>query len=291
VVGPGWTEVTTESVVPSSLVSAADLAPIAKVNAAGDPLYALKDKPHPFYKEFYADYLKSFPTWKDMEDSYAPAAPASYEQFLSARPLFFWKDPSGRLVRFVNTQFVVPNAAVPLVYLYPPQKENGQIALGENIAITNSYPAYHDDWLVSAQPDGELTDLRTGAKSPYLFWEGHPYILPPETKGFVVNSSDISTFFEATLPKLGLNARESADFISAWSPRLNAAPYYFITFVDKSVIDRFYPLQISPPPDTVIRVLMDFVPLYKRVSVPPLSLASPPVRRGFIVVKWGALVR
>jgi hypothetical protein len=44
------------------------------------------------------------------------------------------------------------------------------------------------------------------------------------------------------LPKMGLNAKETMDFSAAWSPRLNQSPYYLMTFLDRSVIDRLYPV-------------------------------------------------
>lgn len=290
VAGCEQTQIDDVSVVPPSTGSSSDLIPIAKVNATSDLLYGLNDKHHPIYQEFYGDYESGLPKWASEMGNSAPRQ-LSYDDFVKSRPLFLWKDPFGRLVRFVNTQFVTPLLCEPIVYLYPPQEEKLEVELGRNIVVANSFPVYRDGWIVAARPNGALTDLRSGSRSPYLFWEGRSYILPPETRGFVVKNSDISIFLEATLPKLGLNARESGDFISAWSPKFTDAPYYFITFVDKAVIDRFYPLQIYPPPDTVIRVLMDFAPLYGPVSVQPQFFAPPAARRGFTVVEWGAVVR
>jgi hypothetical protein len=106
-----------------------------------------------------------------------------------------------------------------------------------------------------------------------------------------VSSSDVPTFLEAILPKLGLNQKESSDFRAAWSSKLTAAPYYFITFLDKSVIDRYFPLRIEPPPSSTIRILMDFTPLSERIAVQPPFLAPTPPRQGFTVVEWGVLVR
>jgi len=228
-VGCSWNGADAISVVSPTLVSRSDLQPIGKVNATGDILYGLKDKDHPLYKEFYKDYDSSFPTWASQIQNDQTAKQVSYDDFVRARPLFLWKDPFGRLIRFVNTRFIMPNACEPIVYLYPPQKEDVQVNLGEEVVVVKSDPVYHEGWFVSAQPDGELTDLGSGRRFPYLFWEGHSYILPSENTGFVVKSSDVSMFLEDILPKLGLNAKEASDFISAWSPRLNQSPYYFIS--------------------------------------------------------------
>ena len=289
--GCSWGEADTISVVSPALVSQSDLEAIGKVNATADILYGLKDKNHRLYKDFYDDYASSVPTGASGIQGGEESKPVSYNDFVKARPLFLWKDPFDRLIRFVNTRFVMPNACEPMVYLYPPQKEDIHVRLGEGVVLINSYPAYHQGWFVSAQPDGELTDLGTGRRHPYLFWEGHSYIPPSSTTGFVVKSSDVPIFLEDILPKLGLNAREARDFITAWSPKLNQSPYYFITFIDRSVIDHLYPLRIDPPPDNVIRVFMDFSPLSEPISVQPPALTPAPQRRGFTAVEWGVLVR
>src|SRR5215472_1438700 len=286
--GCGWSEADAVSVVAPALVSESDLDPIGKVTATGEAIYGLKDKNHPLYKEFYKEYDSSFPAWaRELPED---ARQVSYGDFVKAHPLFVWKDPFGRLIRFVNTRFVMPNACEPILYLYPPQQEDIQLNLGEDVVVINSYPAYHQGWSVSARPDGELTDLGSGRRVPYLFWEGHSYLVPSADTGFLVKSSDIATFLAGILPRLGLNAKETRDFSTAWSPRLNQSPYYLITFLDRPLIDRLYPVRIDPPPDTMIRVLMDFKPLSEPISVTPPVLAPVPQRRGFTVVEWGVLV-
>ena len=59
----------------------------------------------------------------------------------------------------------------------------------------------------------------------------------------------------------------------------------------KCCIDKIAPLQISPEPDTVIRVLMDVKPLEKPVLVEEQKLKQTPQRKGFTVVEWGGLKR
>jgi len=76
----------------------------------------------------------------------------------------------------------------------------------------------------------------------------------------VIPQAEVAGFFERILPRLGLNERESTDFRAAWLPRFHDAPYYFITFLPRETIDRLAPLVVTPKPDVVIRVLMDFRP-------------------------------
>jgi hypothetical protein len=279
------------SVVAPESFAEADLETIGKVNATGDPLYGLKDKNHQLYKEFYSAYDSSFPTWASQIQTEQTASEASYDDFVKAPALFLWKDPFGRMVRFANARFVRPQACEPILYLYPEQKRTIDVKLGDEVALARSQPQYGSGWRVSAEPDGTIKDLRSGRRMPYLFWEGHSYILPEQKKGFVVKSSDLRAFLQDTLPQFGLNDREAGDFIAAWSQKMNASPYYFITFLEQSAIDRYYPLTISPRPDTTIRVFMDFTPLSAPIVVEPLLLPAPRERHGFTVVEWGVLVR
>ena len=110
-------------------------------------------------------------------------------------------------------------------------------------------------------------------------------------EGFVIPREEVAGFFERMLPRLGLNERESKDFREAWLHRFHEAPYYFITFLPRETIDRLAPLVVTPKPDAVIRVLMDFRPLWAREPVKAPDLPTPPERRGFTVVEWGGLLR
>lgn len=51
-------------------------------------------------------------------------------------------------------------------------------------------------------------------------------------------------------------------------------------------IDRAAPISVSPTPDSVIRVFMEFKPLMAPASVTPLPI-HPAARTGFSVVEWG----
>ena len=78
--------------------------------------------------------------------------------------------------------------------------------------------------------------------------------------------------------------------MNAWEPKLDKAPYYFITFHKREFIDKYAPLQVFPQPDTVIRILMDYKPLDKYIDVEDIEIITPK-REGFTVVEWGGLIR
>ena len=152
-------------------------------------------------------------------------------------------------------------------------------------------PDYGNGWVVDATPNGVITNLNDGKQYPYLFWEGgKDGVVETPTQGFVVAEGDIPSVLENKLSQFGLNKKERDDFLEFWVPKLSRAPYYFITFVSRSEIDRVSPMSVYPQPDTVIRVLMDYKPLTQPVSVEPLNITSTE-RKGFTVVEWGGIVR
>ena len=158
--------------------------------------------------------------------------------------------------------------------------------------IDASLPSYLDGWRVIAFPSGKLLDFQTNKIYPYLFWEGKSDLYQTPQKGFVVKNKELDQFFNYKLKELGLLEKEIADFKAFWIPQMLAkdAPYYFITFLAQSEINRLAPLSVQPAPDTVIRVLMDFKPLRQPITVSEPRLITPK-REGFTVVEWGGVRR
>jgi len=256
----------------------------------GEPVYELKDPNHPLLKGFYKDYEADFAKAQGRDESAGIQAPKhSYEQFLAARPIFLWRDPFGRLTRFTNNDFLPVYLAEPIIYLYPTTALEVHVEAKPLHAISASTPPYRRGWDVLAQPSGALS--AEGKRYAYLFWEGLSSISPMRREGFVVPQGAVPGFFERMLPQLGLSERESQDFRAAWLPRFHGAPYYFITFLSRETIDRLAPLVVTPKPDAVIRVLMDFRPLWTREVAKTPDLPKPPERRGFTVVEWGGILR
>ena len=256
----------------------------------GEPVYELKDPNHPLLKGFYKDYEADFAKAQGRDENAGIQAPKhSYEQFLAARPIFLWRDPFGRLMRFTNNDFLPVYLAEPIIYLYPTTALEVHVEAKPLHAIRASTPPYRGGWDVLAQPSGALR--AAGKRYSYLFWEGLSSISPMRSEGFVIPQGEVAGFFERMLPQLGLSERESEDFRAAWLPRFHGAPYYFITFLSRETIDRLAPLVVNPEPDVVIRVLMDFRPLRTREPVTAPDLPRPPERRGFTVVEWGGILR
>ena len=175
----------------------------------------------------------------------------------------------------------------PIIYLYPKEITSVLVRLGNPDLITTSYPRYTDGWSVLAQPDGTLTDLKTGRELYSLYWEGEGGNFETTGDGFVVKGADTSEFLEEKLAVFGLNARESEEFIVYWLPQLQENKYNYIRFASTEEINGYMPLDVDPQPDTMIRVLMLYKPLDAAIDVDEQRLAPTPSREGFTLVEWG----
>ncbi len=216
----------------------------------------------------------------------------SYGDFIQSHPMFFWRNSFGDLIAFLRSD-VVPAAekAKPVIYLYPQKPERVSVKVSPIGGFSKTDPDYGNGWIVDATPGGNITNIKNGKQYPYLFWEGGKEgVVETPKQGFVVAKENIPSVLDAKLSLFGLNNQERDDFLEFWAPKLSRAPYYFITFILRSEIDRVSPMSISPQPDTIIRVLMDYKPLTKPIFVRPLTIA-PTERSGFTVVEWGGIVR
>ncbi|MBR4634586.1 hypothetical protein IKO50_06700 [bacterium] len=61
--------------------------------------------------------------------------------------------------------------------------------------------------------------------------------------------------------------------------------YNLIRFETEAEQDKSMPLNITPKPDTVIRVMMDWKAIDELIDIPEQKLTTPE-RNGFTVVEW-----
>ena len=172
----------------------------------------------------------------------------------------------------------------PVIYLYPRETTNVSVGLDLDGELLCAYPAYEDGWSVTASPDGTLTD-RDGKEYNYLYWEGEVDLGCEIEDGFCVRGEDTARFLESALAELGLTRREANEFIVFWLPLMEDNAYNVISF-DTTSYEKAAKLDISPSPDTLIRVFMSWYPAAEYVSLEPQTLVSPE-RVGFTAVEWG----
>ncbi|MBQ3285483.1 MAG: dockerin type I repeat-containing protein [Ruminococcus sp.] len=172
----------------------------------------------------------------------------------------------------------------PVIYLYPEEETEVNVQLDLDGEFLTTYPAYEDGWTVTAAPDGTLTD-ESGKTYPYLFWEGKLNADYDLSKGFCVKGEDTEAFLNEKLAVLGLNDKEIADFTEFWVGCMAKNRYNVISFQTTAYTDAAQ-LNISPAPDSVIRVFMTWYASDKAVDIPAQELTAP-ARSGFTAVEWG----
>lgn len=258
------------------------------VNSKKDSIYELKDKNHTLLKTMYQSY-GDYPRY---DSNGSPMPKLSYDDFLKLKPIIFWIDPFNRLTKMFTEKYgPLTECGKPVIYLYPEKETVATVKLDLANGLSYSNPAYNSGWKVVAHPDGHLINTTDGQSYPYLFWEGKGGMYQAPTQGWVIKQSEVHNFLITSLTQQGLNENEIADFLEFWEPRMQAKPYYFISFLGTREMNRLAPLTIEPKPDTIIRVLMDFAALDKPISVQPYHLPPKPERKGFTVVEWGGVIQ
>jgi len=179
----------------------------------------------------------------------------------------------------------------PIIYLYPIKEEEVNVKLDYQGKIIADYPKYDEStngWNVTAYPDGHLINKSDGKEYSYLFWEGKSSanINWDLSKGFVVKGEDTREFLSQTLSKMGLTPKEYNEFIVYWYPLMKDNPYNLIHFAGREYTDTA-PLNITPKPDSMLRVFMVYKALQDKIDITPQDIGSFE-RKGFSVVEWGA---
>lgn len=186
----------------------------------------------------------------------------------------------------LNIVFSIVKSFKPVIYLYPEDEKEVTVKLGKKENLTCTYPKYKDGWKVLAKPSGDLIELETGKELYSLYWEGKNNVKHDLTEGFIVEGENAASFLEEKLEILGLNSKEKQEFIIYWLPELEANKLNYIRFETKEQINEDMPLEITPVPDTIIRIMMVVKKINKPLDVKEQVLTSVE-RKGFTVVEWG----
>ena len=173
----------------------------------------------------------------------------------------------------------------PIIYIYPEEDMDVEVTVSNPEKFTVTYPKYEDGWKVKALTDGTLIDSNN-KKYYALYWEGNGDKDSINKDGFVVKGEDSASFLEEKLEILGLNYKEKNEFIMYWLPKLESNKYNYIRFKTREEIDNNMKLNINPEPDTLIRVMMEYKGLDKKIKVKEQSLTKVE-RKGYTVVEWG----
>jgi len=178
-------------------------------------------------------------------------------------------------------------ARKPVIYLYPEEETDVHVELELTEAdLSTTYPKYNNGWDVTAYPDGTLVNKADGSHHKYLFWDAVNCRTRFDfSKGFCVAGSDTESFLKEKLTYMGLNEQEMNEFIVYWLPLMEHNAYNLISFQSDAYTDTAK-LNITPAPDSMLRIFMTYVSLEDAVDIEPQELSTFE-RNGFTVVEWG----
>ncbi len=263
----------------------ADSVLLATSAVLGD-IFVLKSLNHPRVSDMRREWVKS--ESRHFGQSNHPLQ--SDSQYLSLNPIILWRDRFGEPFTCIYEPFINPLMAEPVIYLYPESPSDVRVAIGRGVRIEASSPRlFRNEWRVRAFPNGDL--ISSARRYKKLFWEGRSAVIGPPISGDVVAKAAVPAYLGRALRARGLSDGEIADFKAYWLPQMRSSPHYLIYFYDSKKLETIAPLKITPEPDSIIRVLMDFRPLEHPDSFPTADPPQPASRRGFVVVEWGGIKR
>lgn len=293
------------------------LEEVAKIE--GNSIYRLKDKSSDMYLLAYKNkldyYEKSDPSEWEFENK--GINKPSLEEYVNKNPLLFMKDYWQRWLVLGEYDINLPGGCgKPVIYLYPKKETEIRVELKSPVKFSTQIPLYKGFWQVLANSEGKLVDLKKEDKDcqlinnklgseyakkacqenvyPYLYWSGNIISIdyPKVDDGWIIKKEDVSSFLEKTLSDIGFNSQEKKDFTSYWVPEILAkdSPYYRISFLQTEDLNKLFPMEVNPKPDTVYRLFLDYSPLLNK---PEVDLQTPElnklIRKGFTLVEWGGL--
>ena len=177
----------------------------------------------------------------------------------------------------------------PIIYLYPTEKLEVEIKLNVNGKLLTTFPKYDESWKIIAEPNGQIFDTTSKRNYSSLFWDADVQ-LPKEhyqyKDGFVISKEKLTDFFIEKLEHIGLNNRETNEFIQFWLPILEQNNYNFIHFRINDECNKIAELNVNPKPQTTIRVYMEYYGLDDYTTIKAQILPTIE-RKGFTLIEWG----
>lgn len=179
--------------------------------------------------------------------------------------------------------------AKPVLYLYP-KKNNTKISVRfeKEKLLTTTYPKYDNGWVVTANKNGDLTDL-TGKYYYGLYWEETGSTKVNFDTGFYVTKENAIDFLEEKLKIIGLNERESNEFIMYWLPVLEKNKKSLVYFELTEERQRYNKLIIEPAPDSLLRVSIHVKKVDGKPKIKEQQLSSFE-RKGYTTIEWGGVI-
>lgn len=178
----------------------------------------------------------------------------------------------------------------PVIYLYPKDTTIFNLSLNYKGDLKMTYPPMqNNNWNVKASPNGNLWCGQKLVR--YLFWDGvmdNSQINYNQSEGFILSSSQLISFFEEKLTQAGLNSMEIADFITFWIPMMQENDTVYIHFLFTEDYDQVATLNITPKPDSMLRLFMLWSPVNDQLEHTITPQRIPRFNRSNnALIEWG----
>ena len=150
--------------------------------------------------------------------------------------------------------------------------------------FTTIYPKFNEEntWNVYAKPNGDI--IINNKTYPYLFWETKSSNYQNMNKGYIVKVEEAQNFLEEKLKILGLNNKESSEFIVYWLPTLIKNKLSLCSFQTQEFFNNLEMI-IFPKPDSILSIFLSIKKILYPINIEEQKLESFE-RKGFTVVEW-----
>ena len=175
--------------------------------------------------------------------------------------------------------------AKPVLYLYPKKTTKVTVTFEHPEILQTTYPKYNGSWEVKAHPNGDLYD-KSGSYYYALYWDEVKVHSVDFSTGYYVEKEDAIEFLEKKLSYIGLSRREANEFIMYWLPVLERNEKSLVYFELTEERDSYNKLNITPKPDSLLRLVIHIKKVDSKVDIPKQSLTKLQ-RKGFVAVEWG----
>lgn len=175
------------------------------------------------------------------------------------------------------------------LYLYTAEPTQVSIKVNNARVVSSSVPYEQEGFTVVAHPNGQLI-RRDGQQVSRIDYDYVTANVSPPTRGYVVSDNDLSSMLWWYATNLGLNNRETEDFVAFWLEKLPKSQYYFMGHYNQAAVKQQLDLTISPTPDTLLQVIMYFKPLSNPILVEAPSFAPIMPRIGFVAVDFSGRI-
>ena len=175
--------------------------------------------------------------------------------------------------------------AKPVLYLYPKKTTKLKVTFEHPEYLETTYPKYTGSWEVKAHANGDLYD-NNGAYYYALYWDEKQVHSVDFSTGYYVEKDNAIEFLEQKLSYIGLSRREANEFIMYWLPILEKNGKSLVYFELTEERESYNKLNISPKPDSMLRLVIHIKKVDRKVNIPKQNLTKFQ-RKGFVAVEWG----